>query len=215
SAFVAQIAAAAAHRRRPCAPRPGGARPAARRRSAEPRMTPQETDARSHTQTLARLGELLAGFAHEVRNPLSTIGLNLQLVREDFAEAESARDKRTHKRLSVIEAEVKRLQQMLEEFLRFARMPEIAPEPTDLNALVQAVVDFNAAELRERGIALRFYPGADVGRPALDAAQVRAALINLMRNAADACDAGDQIILSTRREGDAVLVQVIDTGAGM
>jgi signal transduction histidine kinase len=157
----------------------------------------------------------VAGFAHEVRNPLSTIGLNLQLIREDFADADSPRDKRTHKRLSVVEAEVKRLQEIVEEFLRFARMPAVQPVPADLNALLQAVVDFSAPELRDRGISLRFFPGGAVGTPAIDAAQVRAAVINLVRNAADASTAGDEIIVTSRRDQDTVSVQVIDAGAGM
>jgi two-component system sensor histidine kinase HydH len=164
---------------------------------------------------MARLGELLAGFAHEVRNPLSTIGLNLQLVREDFADAESQRDRRTHKRLSVVEAEVRRLQDIVEEFLRYARMPDVQLEATDLNALLQAVVDFSAPELRDRGISLRFYSGAGIGRPLLDAAQVRAAVINLVRNAADACEAGGEVIVSSRADQDGVTVQVIDSGVGM
>src|SRR5688572_24517349 len=88
---------------------------AARRARSLAAMNPEPTDTRARTLALARLGELLAGFAHEVRNPLSTIGLNLQLIREDFAEAESPRDRRTHKRLSVVEAEVRRLQEIVEE----------------------------------------------------------------------------------------------------
>ncbi len=178
-------------------------------------MKPEDSHDRSHTLQLARLGELLAGFAHEVRNPLSTIGLNLQLIREDFTDADTPRDKRTHKRLSVVEAEVKRLQDVVEEFLRFARMPTVLTMPADLNALLQAVVDFSAPELRDRGISLRFFPGAAVGSPPIDAAQVRAAVVNLVRNAADASQAGDEIIVSSRSDGGAALVQVIDTGAGM
>lgn len=178
-------------------------------------MKPEEAHHRTQSLQLARLGELLAGFAHEVRNPLSTIGLNLQLIREDFASADSPRDKRTHKRLGVAEAEVRRLQEIVEEFLRFARMPEVHAVPADLNALLQAVVDFSAPELRDHGLSLRFFPGAAVGSPPIDAAQVRAAVINLVRNAADASTPGDEIIVSSRRDGDSVLVQVIDSGAGM
>ena len=79
-------------------------------------MSPPARDerlARIRIQRLAQLGTLLAGFAHEIRNPLSTIGLNLQLVLEEFRDAESARDKRTKKRLVTVEAEVRRLQKIL------------------------------------------------------------------------------------------------------
>ena len=94
------------------------------------------------TQRLAQLGTLLAGFAHEIRNPLSTIGLNLQLVLEDFREPETTRDKRTQKRLSTVEAEVRRLQTILEEFLKHARAPEPNLKPVRLNEKLQALIDF-------------------------------------------------------------------------
>ena len=95
----------------------------------------EERLARIRTQRLAQLGTLLAGFAHEIRNPLSTIGLNLQLVLEEFRDPEGARDKRTQKRLVTVEAEVRRLQKILEEFLSFARAPEPKLGPVDLNIL--------------------------------------------------------------------------------
>src|SRR5688572_22748110 len=122
----------------------------------------EERQARIRTQRLAQLGTLLAGFAHEVRNPLSTIGLNLQLVLEEFQEPETARDKRTQKRLATLEAEVRRLQKTLEEFLSFARAPEPKLVPVDLNERLRALVEFQEPEMQEQGITLRFYPGADV-----------------------------------------------------
>lgn len=167
------------------------------------------------TQRLARLGTLLAGFAHEVRNPLSTIGLNLQLVLEEFREAESARDKRTQKRLATVEAEVRRLQKILEEFLGFARAPEPKFAPVDLNERLQALVDFQEPEMREAGLSLRFYPGASVGRIPGDWDHLQAALGNLLRNAKEATPAGGEVLVSTAREGNEVLVRVTDTGAGI
>lgn len=178
-------------------------------------MTVDEAQQRARTERLAQLGTWLAGFAHEIRNPLSTIGLNLQLVKEDFADAETARGKRTYKRLEVVEQEVKRLQAILAEFLRFARHPNLQPRPTDLNSMLRAVVDFTAPEMKQQGISLRFYPGGDVGTLELDGDQLRAALLNLLRNAQDACKPGDEVLISTERRGDRVRVRVTDTGSGM
>src|SRR5689334_20306201 len=146
----------------------------------------EERRARIRMERLAQLGTLLAGFAHEVRNPLSTIGLNLQLVLEEFQQPETARDKRTQKRLATVEAEVRRLQKILEEFLGFARAPEPKLAPVDVNERLQALVDFHEPEMREHGLSLRFYPGAAVGRIPGDWDHLQAALGNLLRNAVEA-----------------------------
>jgi len=175
----------------------------------------EERLSRIRMQRLAQLGTLLAGFAHEVRNPLSTIGLNLQLVLEDFREAESTRDKRTHKRLSTVEAEVRRLQTILEEFLSYARAPEPKLEDVDLNQKLQALVDFQEPEMKEAAVSLRFYPGADVGAVACDWDHVQAAVGNLIRNAKDATPAGGEILVSTLRDGGFVTIRVTDTGEGI
>jgi two-component system sensor histidine kinase HydH len=167
------------------------------------------------TQRLAQLGTLLAGFAHEVRNPLSTIGLNLQLVLEDFREPDNPRDKRTQKRLGTVEAEVRRLQKILEEFLGFARAPEPKPVATALNDKVAALVEFHEPEMREAGLSLRFYAGADVGQVQCDWDHLQAAVVNLLRNAKDATPSGGEILVSTARDGRDVLLRVTDTGAGI
>jgi two-component system sensor histidine kinase HydH len=170
---------------------------------------------RIRTQRLAHLGALLAGFAHEVRNPLSTIGLNLQLVLEDFREPETTRDKRTQKRLSTVEGEVRRLQKILEEFLSFARAPEPKFVPVELNRRLQALVEFHEPEMREQGIGIRFFASPDVGVVPGDWDHLQAAVGNLLRNAKEATPAGGEIMVSTAREGAFVLVRVVDTGAGI
>jgi len=170
---------------------------------------------RIRTQRLAQLGTLLAGFAHEVRNPLSTIGLNLQLVLEDFHDAESTRDKRTQKRLSTVEGEVRRLQTILEEFLSYARAPEPKLQSVQLNSKLRALIDFQDLEMKEADVSLRFYPGVDVGKVQCDWDHIQAAVGNLVRNAKDATPAGGEILVSTRRDGDHVIVRVTDTGSGI
>ncbi len=178
-------------------------------------MTPEEAQERTRKEQLAQLGGLLAGFAHEIRNPLSTIGLNLQLVKEDFEGAESSRERRTYKRLSVVENEVKRLQTILEEFLGFVRTPQPKRKTVDVNEMLRSVADFNTPEMRKADISLKFFPGASVGEAELDPDQIRAVLVNLLRNAREACSEGDEILISSRRTGDEVLIQVTDTGSGM
>lgn len=175
----------------------------------------QERQARIRTERLAHLGALLAGFAHEVRNPLSTIGLNLQLVLEEFRNPETPRDKRTQKRLGLVEQEVRRLQKILDEFLSYARAPEPKLVPCDLNARIQSLVDFSTPEMRDQGISLRFFPSDSVSSIRADWDHLQAAIVNLLRNARESITAPGEVMISTVREGDEVLVRVTDTGAGI
>jgi signal transduction histidine kinase len=191
--------------------------PRATYRRAPAMNTPErhERQARVRMQRLAELGTLLAGFAHEVRNPLSTISLNLQLVLEDCRDPETPREKRIQKRVATVESEVRRLQTILEEFLSFARAPEPKPQPVDLNARLAAQIEFHGPALHERGIALRFFPGADVGAVTADWDHLQGAFVNLLRNAGDATPFGGEVLVSTLRDGDDVLVRVTDTGSGI
>lgn len=178
-------------------------------------MTPESAQERSRDEHIAELGTLLAGFAHEIRNPLSTIGLNLALIKEDVAGDGGPRERRMHKRLTVLEAEVERLQKILDDFLRYARPADLELRATDLVALVQGIVEFTAPEMEQAGITLRSYADSGVGMPLVDRDQMRAAIVNLLRNARDACQRGDQVIVSVRREGAEVLVRIADSGSGM
>ncbi len=178
-------------------------------------MARNRSQDRIRNESFERLKHLFAGFAHEVRNPLSTIGLNLGLIKEDFLTADTPRDKRTFRRLGVLQSEVLRLQAILDEFLQFVRNPPLHRRPVELNAMLQSLVDYNAPEANEVGIALRFYPDQDVGVFEVDPDLCRAMIINLVRNSMQACSRGDEILISTQRQGSEVIIRVTDTGPGM
>jgi signal transduction histidine kinase len=114
-----------------------------------------------------------------------------------------------------VQGEVKRLQKILEEFLGFARAPEPKLTLTDVNQKLQALVDFHEPEMREAEVSLRFYPGVDVGLVPADWDHVQAAIVNLLRNAKEATPVGGEVLVSTVRDGNFVLIRVTDTGAGI
>ncbi len=178
-------------------------------------MTQDDDQELHRTQQLARLGAVFAGFAHEIRNPLSTIGLNLQLVKEDMADATTSRERRNLRRLTVVESEAKRLQSILDEFLGFVRVPKLEIRPVPLNSLLAELVEFVLPEASAREVELRMYADGNVNAVPVDGDKFRAVVVNLLRNALDACDAGDEIMVATRLTGNSVVVLITDTGCGM
>jgi two-component system, NtrC family, sensor histidine kinase HydH len=163
----------------------------------------------------AEISQLAGGLAHEIRNPLSTLSLNLDLLDEDFEEAESPRDRRIKQRVGRLKREVQRLYDILENFLRFARVQELKLAPTDLNALVEELCDFYEPQASTLAIVVRTYFSPDLPRPVIDADLFKQAVLNLMLNAEHAMAEGGELIMTTRRDGARIVLDVIDTGAGM
>jgi two-component system, NtrC family, sensor kinase len=162
------------------------------------------------SERLATVGRIAAQITHEVRNPLSSIALNAELLEEELGAAANPEAQRL---LRAIGAEVDRLTEITEEYLRFARMPRGKLEPEDLAQIARGVVDFMAGELGRRGVELRVDLGA---APALvDENQLRQALVNLLRNALEATPAGGLVRVRTGGvPGDDTLVEVAVTDSG-
>jgi len=188
--------------------------PGARERSLE---DPEPARAPERMRMLARLA---AGLAHEIKNPLSTMAINLALLEEEWSRARdgaepSARDKRGQKRVQTLQREVKRLETIVDDFLRYARGGEINRSPHDLVALVREVLDFVESEDTLAGI--RHHVELPFGLPLvmLDAGAFKQALLNLFVNARQAMPMGGELIVRARREGNWVELSVTDTGTGM
>jgi two-component system, NtrC family, sensor histidine kinase HydH len=177
--------------------------------SAEPEIT------RRLRAQYAEISQLAGGLAHEIRNPLSTLSLNLDLMAEDFQDPESPRDRRIQKRLERLKREVQRLHDILENFLRFARVQELKLTPTDLNSVVEELCDFYEPQASTLGIVVRTHFAPGLPRLALDADLFKQAVLNLMLNAEHAMAEGGELIMTTRRDGRWVVLDVIDTGSGI
>lgn len=187
--------------------------------SAPDRPTTPEDPIR---QRLVRLRGLVGGFAHEIKNPLSTIGLNLRLMEEELAEPLSARERRILDRTRRLTKEVDRLQAILEEFLNYVRAPEPVIQRVSLNEIVREVADLLAPEIEARGISLKLLLSEGLRRATVDARLVHQALLNLVRNAEQALteiERPGEIIVSTAFENDGErgwhVLTVTDSGPGM
>ncbi len=184
-----------------------------------PAATLTETDgeevARRLRAAYSEIAQLAGGLAHEIRNPLSTMRLNLDLLAEEFENPESPRDRRVLQKIERVRKESHRLQGLLEDFLRFARVQELRTQPTDLNAVVDDVRDFCEGQGATQGIVSRTRYDHDLPPVPMDVDLFKQALLNLVLNAQHAMPDGGELILTTRREGDWAVLDVIDTGVGI
>lgn len=181
-------------------------------------MTVVTPDADPYEKLLAQYTEIarLAGaLAHEIKNPLSTIRLNMELLAEDLEETQTPAQRRAVKRIGVMQRECQRLQDLLDSFLNFAKVRGLNREPTDLNLEINEALDFFAPEAAAAGVELVRYLDPELPRVLLDAESFRGALFNLLLNAKQAMAEGGQIVVRTSERGGQVVLDVIDTGCGM
>ena len=173
----------------------------------------RERERLARQQELARLGELTAGLAHELKNPLSTIKLNLQLLQEDLAKFPVA--EASLARVGTVRKEVDRLSATLDDFLRFAGRIELSAAPVELNGQVRDLIDFFYPQTQTAGV--RLYASLTAANPIcrLDANLFKQALLNLMLNALAAMPTGGELIIRTHVAGAYALVDVSDTGTGI
>jgi two-component system NtrC family sensor kinase len=166
------------------------------------------------SERLATVGRMAAHIAHEVRNPLASIGLNAELLGDEIAE----RGEEPRRLVTSIIGEVDRLTEITETYLRFARLPRPNLERESIGAIVASVVDMSRGELAQAGVEVTVDVAPGLPDVAADEAQVRQALINLVRNAREAITAAAvrRIDISVREAVPGrIAVAIRDSGPGI
>jgi signal transduction histidine kinase len=125
------------------------------------------------------------------------------------------RDRRVLQRITRLRRESQRLQDILENFLRFARVQELSTTPANLNLVVDDLRDFREAQAATKGIVFRTQYADDLPLVSLDIELFKQALLNLILNAEQAMPDGGELMMRTRREGRWIVLDVTDTGIGM
>ncbi len=144
------------------------------------------------------IATLAGGLAHEIKNPLSTICLNMELLAEDFAAAETPLARRASAKIAVVQQECQRLQNLLDNFLNFAKVRTVRFEAADLNQEVTRVLEFFAPKAREAHIEVTAYLDPELPSVVLDREAFHGALINLVLNAQQAMTSGGQLLVRTK-----------------
>jgi signal transduction histidine kinase len=165
------------------------------------------------------MGRMAAHVTHEVRNPLTSIHLNTEMLEEEITLAgtdeSGARKAEISKLLGSIRREVDRLGSITEEYLRLARLPSPKLEPEDLGALTREVVAFVRREMSDAGVDIALEVDDALPLVSADEAQIRQSLLNLLRNAREAMAGGGRIDVSVRGEDEAIVVRIADRGEGV
>lgn len=163
------------------------------------------------TERLAAIGRMAAHVTHEVRNPLSSIGLNVDMLGDEVRDS----GEESQRLLESIQQELERLESITEEYLRLARLPEPSLTPDDPTHLLRDTAEFVRREMIASGVELQLDLASHLPDVAMDEPQLRQALLNLLRNAREAMPNGGVAKLEASRYDDGVRIQVHDEGAGI
>ncbi|QDU30099.1 Sporulation kinase E [Anatilimnocola aggregata] len=161
------------------------------------------------------LAELAGSLAHEIKNPLSVIRMNMELLAEDFADPATPKERRALAKIEMVTRQCTRLENLLNDFLRFSRLRNLELRLGNLNEQIERVLDLFEPQAIENGVEVIRYLDPDLPSVKLDPETVQAALVNLVKNALEAMPTGGQFVARTRLTRTGVALDLIDTGCGM
>ncbi len=163
------------------------------------------------SEKLASLGQLAAGVAHELNNPLAAILLYSETMLKEHGESSPF-----HNDLKTIVSETKRCKRIVSDLLNFARQSQLVTQPTDIHAIIHELLEF--APRRIKTVQVNFITDLDPNLPLIDAdpSQLRQVLLNLMTNAVEAMPEGGTVTVRTRKApAGMVTIEIQDTGVGI
>jgi signal transduction histidine kinase len=168
------------------------------------------------SEKMAAVGTFASGLAHEVRNPLNSVALQLSLLERRAASLEPGVATEVKELIGIIREEIKRLDGLVSDFLELSRASRLQPRPTDLGALIDEVVRLLRPEARSQGVTLsRHTNGGPLPVLPLDAEKMKQVVINLLRNALEAMPGGGRVTLESAARDGSVVLSVRDTGPGL
>ena len=166
-------------------------------------------------ESLAALTTLAAGVAHEIKNPLGSISIHLQLTQKEITNHDTVETGKIKRYLEVIQEEVDRLNRIVVDFLFTVRPMDTNLEVRDINQVVRELLEFVRFELDEAGVSLRIHLEKHLPNIRLDEKYLKQALLNLIKNAVSAMPEGGILSIETIQKGGEVLLKVNDTGVGI
>lgn len=171
----------------------------------------------SEPSRLEFLGQLAGGLAHEIKNPLSTMRLHLELMEEDLLEDDSKRGQRQLSKVRLLLKEIRRLDDIVQEFLRVSRGHDLKLAAVEIEKSLDHLMDLVRPEAVKHNVALHLRVAGNLGTVLVDESYLHRALLNLVQNAIQACipKGGGSVIVEAGRTANAVGIAIIDTGVGI
>lgn len=165
-------------------------------------------------ERLATIGKMAAKVAHEIRNPLSSISLNAELLEDEIGSYDSVNTGEAKTLLKAMIAEIDRVTALTEEYLQFSRLPEAQLAKGNLKQVIEEIVAFLRHTLAQKKIEVE-YRQEILPDIRFDRAQIRRALLNIIRNAIDAMPKGGKLKIRTQQKDQKALIHIEDTGIGI
>ncbi len=166
-------------------------------------------------QLYEELAELAGSLAHEIKNPLSVIHMNAELLSEELADIDPRFRRRLLEKADIIREQCERMEGMLRDFLRYARLRDLDLTPGDLNEQMERVLRAYQAQADQANVEILEYLDPDLPSMLLHSDSLQAALMNLVKNALEAMPDGGQLVVRTYSTGEGIALDLIDTGCGM
>ncbi|MBI5666275.1 MAG: HAMP domain-containing protein [Nitrospirae bacterium] len=166
------------------------------------------------TEKIAAVGQIAAGVTHEIKNPLNSLSINAQMLIRDLA-GKFGPDSPAHESAMLIKSEINRINNILEQFVKFAKFPEPRLVDNDINQVAKEVADLISESAKDSGVTVALSLQENMPVIKFDNWQMREVLINLTQNAIRAMKDGGELALQTALVDGNVIIRVKDTGEGI
>lgn len=167
------------------------------------------------SERLNILGRLAGAVSHEIRNPLTAIFLQTDILEDELQQPDGGNREQLLRSLTVIKEEVSHVHDLVQQYLSLARLSDLRRSPVDLQAYLEAFSEATRERLQGRGITLQSQWGGTRAQVALDQKSFRRVLLNLVNNALEAMPEGGSLCLRLQPAETTVRLEVSDTGHGI
>lgn len=158
---------------------------------------------------------LAAGIAHEIGNPLNSIGIHLAILQKEIKKLAGEKKEGFEKALSVLQSETGRLDRIVRNFLKAARKPPLRFRHENLNQILKAAIEFMSPELAENNVRMQIKTDENIPAFLMDRERLHQAFINLIKNAMEAMPKGGRLLIRTTLKDKIAVVMFKDEGQGI